>query len=394
MFLPKTVYRACQIIDEETGLLLSHLPKWDIIRAKLSRRGDIMTEKSIGQDVEGVGDTAGLPLVVGVDLGGTQIRTAVMRGATLLSRVGLLTGVNPTPERTIPRICTAIRQALDEAGVSIEQITGIGVGAPGPLDSRTGVVFAPPNLPGWQNTPLGDILRAEFHMPIYIENDANAAALGEYLFGAGQGAHNLVYLTISTGIGGGIITEGKILDGVSGTAGELGHMTIDMHGPRCNCGNIGCLERLASGTGIALRANEAIALGQGDELLAFALAHESLEDQGADTPYDQRVAAPHVNARTVALAAEAGIPLAREIIAQTAEALATGIVNILHIFNPDILILGGGVMQMGSLLLAPVQRIVRERTMRVPYEAVKIVMAQLGTNAGLVGAGALIYHHL
>ena len=353
-----------------------------------------MTEKSIGQDVEGVGDTAGLPLVVGVDLGGTQIRTAVMRGATLLSRVGLLTGVNPTPERTIPRICTAIRQALDEAGVSIEQITGIGVGAPGPLDSRTGVVFAPPNLPGWQNTPLGDILRAEFHKPIYIENDANAAALGEYLFGAGQGAHNLVYLTISTGIGGGIITEGKILDGVSGTAGELGHMTIDMHGPRCNCGNIGCLERLASGTGIALRANEAIALGQGDELLAFALAHESLEDQGADTPYDQRVAAPHVNARTVALAAEAGIPLAREIIAQTAEALATGIVNILHIFNPDILILGGGVMQMGSLLLAPVQRIVRERTMRVPYEAVKIVMAQLGTNAGLVGAGALIYHHL
>jgi len=355
-----------------------------------------MTEKSIGQDVEGIGDTADLPLVVGVDLGGTQIRAAVMRGATLLSRVSLLTGVNPTPERTIPRICTAIRQALDEAGVSIEQIAGIGVGAPGPLDSRTGVIFAPPNLPGWQNTPLGDILRAEFHIPIAIENDANAAALGEYLFGAGKGAHNLVYLTISTGIGGGIITEGKILDGVSGTAGELGHMTIDMHGPRCNCGNIGCLERLASGTGIALRANEAIALGQGDELLAFALAHESQEDRGADTPYDQRVAAaaPHVNARTVALAAEAGIPLAREIITQAAEALATGIVNILHIFNPDILILGGGVMQMGSLLLDPVQRIVRERTMRVPYEAVKIVMAQLGTNVGLVGAGALIYHHL
>lgn len=354
-----------------------------------------MTEKSIGQDVEGIGNTAGLPLVVGVDLGGTQIRAAVMRGATLLSRVSLLTGVNPTPARTIPRICTAIRQALDEAGVSIEQIAGIGVGAPGPLDSRTGVIFAPPNLPGWQNTPLGDILRAEFHIPIAIENDANAAALGEYLFGAGKGTHNLVYLTISTGIGGGIITEGKILDGVSGTAGELGHMTIDMHGPRCNCGNIGCLERLASGTGIALRANEAIALGQGDELLAFALTHESQEDRGADTPYDQRVAdAPHINARTIALAAEAGIPLAREIITQAAEALATGIVNILHIFNPDILILGGGVMQMGSLLLDPVQRIVRERTMRVPYEAVKIVMAQLGTNVGLVGAGALIYHHL
>lgn len=337
-------------------------------------------------------DTENLPLVVGVDLGGTQMRTAVMRGATLLSRVGLLTGADPTPERIIPRIFTSIQQALDEANVSIKQIAGIGIGAPGPLDSHTGVVFSPPNLPGWHNTPLGDIFRAEFHLPIYVENDANAAALGEYLFGAGQGACNMVYLTVSTGIGGGIITEGKILDGVSGTAGELGHMTVDMHGPRCNCGNIGCLERLASGTAIALRANEAIAMGQGDALLAFARAHESQENWGADTPYDRRVAAPHVNARTVALAAEAGIPLAQEIIAQAAEALGAGLVNILHIFNPDILILGGGVTQMGALLLDPTYRIVRERTMRVPYEAAKIVMAKLGTNVGLIGAGALIYH--
>ena len=320
---------------------LSHLTKMRYHQVKsFAMKGALMTEKRAENQMT---DIQNLPLVVGVDLGGTQIRTAVMHGPTLLSRVGLLTGADPTPERIIPRIFTSIHQALNEAGVAIEQIAGIGMGAPGPLDSHTGVVFSPPNLPGWHNTPLGDIFRTEFHLPIYVENDANAAALGEYLFGAGQGACNMVYLTISTGIGAGIITEGQILDGVRGTAGELGHMTVDMRGPRCNCGNIGCLERLASGTAIALHANEAIAMGQGDALVAFALAHESQEDKGADTPYDQRVATPHVNARTVALAAEAGIPLAQEILAQTAEALGVGLVNILHIFNPDVLILGGGV---------------------------------------------------
>ncbi|MBV9689617.1 MAG: ROK family protein, partial [Ktedonobacteraceae bacterium] len=174
-----------------------------------------------------------LPMVAALDLGGTQIRTAVLCGNRLLSRVRLLTGEEPLPERILPRIFAAIQQAVDEAGVTLDQIAGIGVGAPGPLNSRIGVVYAPPNLAGWHNVPLRDLLEQQFHLPTFIENDANAAALGEYMFGAGRGSSDMVYLTISTGIGGGVILGGKLLRGVIGTAGELGHMTIDWHGERC-----------------------------------------------------------------------------------------------------------------------------------------------------------------
>ncbi len=336
-----------------------------------------------------------LPLVVAVDLGGTQIRTAVARGAKLLSRVSLLTGDNPTPERIMPRLFQAVRQALDQADTSLDQIAGIGISAPGPLNNRTGIVYVPPNLPGWKNVPVQDIFSEQFHVPIFVENDANAAGLGEYMFGAGRGSRDMVYLTISTGIGGGVITDGRIVEGVSGTAAELGHMTVDWHGERCNCGNIGCLERIASGTAIARRANETIARGEGKDLLAFALAHQGHE---AEAKEEQRVTHTpdvpiHVTARTVAQAAEAGIPLAQAIIATAAEAIGVGLVNIIHIFNPEMIILGGGLTQMGALLLEPALRIVQDRTMQVPREAMRIVLAQLGPNVGLVGAGALIYYN-
>ncbi len=358
-------------------------------------------------------DQQNLPLVIGVDLGGTQMRTAILRGATLLSRVGLLTGENPTPDRIIPRIYNAIDQALTEAHITLDQIAGIGIGAPGPLDNRTGIVFAPPNLPGWDRVPLRDIFQEHFKIPVFVENDANAAGLGEYMFGAGRGCKDIVYLTVSTGIGGGVIINGQIMEGASGTAAEIGHMTIDWQGERCNCGNIGCLEYLASGTAIARMANEAIAAGQGAELLAFArtmLEHTATvpdpsalptSDAAEDDDLEENVQSPgetvpleiHVNARTVARAAEANIPLARAIISNAAEALGVGLVNIIHIFNPEMIILGGGVTQMGPTLMEPVQHVVQERAMKVPRDAVRIVLAQLGTNAGLVGAGALIYHY-
>src|SRR6266487_1843890 len=214
-----------------------------------------------------------LPIVVGVDLGGTQIRTAVLRGSTLLSRVGWLTGDDPTPDRVIPRMFQAVELALKEAQMPLEQVTGIGISAPGPLNNRTGVIYRPPNLSTWDGVPLRDMFTKHFKVPVRVENDANAAALGEYMFGAGRGSREMVYLTISTGIGGGIITDGTIVEGASGTAGELGHMTIDWRGDLCNCGNIGCLERISSGTAIARKANEAIAQGKGDALLVFAQQH-------------------------------------------------------------------------------------------------------------------------
>ena len=340
--------------------------------------------------------TAQFPLVVAVDLGGTQIRTAVLRGAQLLSRVGLLTGEQPTPERILPRIFGAIEQALTEAGVSLSQVAGIGIAAPGPLNRYTGVIYDPPNLHGWKDVPIRDLFMQQFSVPVFVENDANAAALGEYMFGAGRGSRDIVYMTISTGIGGGVITDGKILEGTSGTAAELGHMSVDWRGERCNCGNIGCLERIASGTGIARHANDAIAQGQGADLLTFALEHQpgDFENAKASTPEDVAAHSPaHVTARTVALAAEAGIPLAKSIIATAAEALGVGLVNIIHIFNPEKIILGGGVTQLGPLLLDPALHIVEERTLLVPRRAAQITLAQLGHNVGLVGAGALIYYN-
>lgn len=349
-----------------------------------------------------------LPLVIGVDLGGTNLRTAVLQGSTLHSRVSLLTGEYPTPERVLPRIYAAIQQALDEAHVALDQIAGIGVATPGPLNNRTGVIYSPPNLPGWDNVPLRDVLQQQFNRPTLIENDAHTAGLGEYMFGAGRGSKYMVYLTVSTGIGGGIIIDGKIVEGANGTAGELGHMTIDWHGERCTCGNIGCLEYLASGTAIARYANEAIAAGHGAELLAFASTmfehNATVPDQAALPTQDQNTQALdehdefsgdfeplRLKARTVARAAEAGIPVARAIITTAAEALGVGLVNIIHIYNPDMIILGGGVMQMGPMLMEPALRIVHERAMKAPRDSARIELAQLGRNAGLVGAGTLIY---
>ena len=336
-----------------------------------------------------------LPLVVGIDLGGTQLRAAVLRGATLLSRVGELTGPNPTPERLLPRIYDAVRQALAQAHVTLDQVVGIGLGAPGPLNNRTGVIYEPPNLPGWRDVPLRDLLGKEFKTEIFVENDAHSAALGEYLFGAGRGHIDLVYMTISTGVGGGVIVKGKLLEGTSGTAGELGHMTVDLHGPVCKCGNVGCLEILASGTAIARRANEAIAAWQGAELLAFArsLDEETLQHLALPQDKVEMQQIQQVNARIVGEAAHAGIPLAQQIIGEAAAALGAGLVNVTNIFNPEVIILGGGVTQMGALILDPAIQAVQKRALHVPREAVKVVTAELGPNVGLIGAGALVYHH-
>jgi glucokinase len=329
-----------------------------------------------------------LPLVIGIDLGGTQTRTAVMQGSKLLSRISLLNGANPTPERVIPRMFQSVEQALKAAGVGLQQIASIGIASPGPLDNQTGVICSPANLPEWDNVPLRALFTDHFEKQTYLENDANAAALGESLFGAGRGSNEMVYITVSTGIGAGVISNSKIIEGIHGTAGELGHITIDINGELCNCGNIGCLETIASGTAIARQANRAIAAGRGEELLAYA--RQQQEESDTTTNSDESML---VSASIVAQAAQAGIPLAKEIIAHAAYGLGVGLVNIIHIFNPEVIILGGGVTQTGELLLAPARQVVQKRAMPLPRDSVRIVQAELGSDVGLVGAGALHYYH-
>lgn len=336
--------------------------------------------------------------VLGVDLGGTQIRVAVLRGEHILSRKATLTGETRQPERVLERIYTCVQQALDAAQIPLPAIAGIGIACPGPLDNRTGTVYAPPNLPGWDCVPLREMVQQHYRQPVFVENDANAAALGEYMFGAGQGSQNMVYLTVSTGIGAGVISHGILMEGASGAAGELGHMTIDWKGERCSCGNVGCLEALASGTAIERKAQTLIARGQGAELLAFASTlseRASTPSAGLPDAMPETKPAMRVTASTVARAAEAGIAPAQEIIARAAEALGVGLVNTLHIFNPEVIILGGGVMQMGSLLIDPALSFVKEHTMfsHLAGSGARIVQAQLGSNSGLIGAGALLYYN-
>jgi len=347
-------------------------------------------------------EISSLPLVVGVDLGGIQIRAAVLRGRQQFSEVGLHIGADSTPEHVIPLICDAIRQAVDDAYITIDQITAIGVAVPGLVDNQAGIVYFAPNLSGWDHTRLRDRLEEHFKKTIFIDNDANAAALGEYLFGAGQGCNLMVYLTVSTGFGGSVIINGQVMRGASGTAMEIGHMTIRQSGERCNCGNIGCLETIASGLAIVQRANEALRPETASGLQT--LNRDAAVQDRALPPTHNQTAHEHdnkkptlllpIDVQTVAEAAEAGKPAARAIIKSAADAFGVALVNIIHIFNPSMIILGGNLTQIGPILMAPALRIVDERTMKVLLEAVRIEEAQLGAYVGLVGAGALVYYNM
>jgi glucokinase len=349
-------------------------------------------------------EISGGPLVIGVDLGGTQVRAALVQDGKLLSRVGYLTEDEAGFEAVMRRIKEAISEAARQGGVPLERVAGIGIGAPGPLDSRTGILFAPPNLKGWHNVPLRQILYDEFSLPVFLGNDANLAGLGEHVYGAGRGVADMVYVTVSTGIGGGVIIGGRVLEGVSGTAGEIGHMTIDIRGPRCNCGNTGCLEVLASGTAIARRAAEAIEEGLGAGMLVVArelaaqkspltdlAGHSRISPQAETAPLPQET---EVDASVVVEAARRGDQVAAGIMRRAAENVGVGMVNIIHLFNPALIVIGGGVSKAGPLLFEPVERVVRERAMEVPRNAVRIVRAELGENVGLLGAAANVIQQL
>jgi glucokinase len=258
---------------------------------------------------------------------------------------------------------------LQRAGVEVGDIGAVGVGAPGPSDPVAGVVFEPPNLAGWQDVPLAEMLAGRLGISTYVENDANAAALGERWAGAGHGLDDIIYITVSTGIGGGLILGGRLYHGVSGTAGEIGHMVIVPGGPPCPCGRRGCLEAVASGTAIA---REARALVESGRATALSLVpRESL------------------TAAEVARAAREGDAASREIFARAAAYVGTGVTNLVNLLNPAMVIIGGGVAKAGDLLLAPVRRIVLDEAFERPAAAVQIVPAALGDASGAIGAAAV-----
>ncbi len=307
--------------------------------------------------------------VIGVDLGGTQIRAVrADRDGQLAARAKQLTHAREGPEPVISRMLQTIGEAMQ--GVDSAEVAGVGIGVPGPIDP-SGALHDPPNLPGWGSISVTERLAEGLGIPVFAGNDANLAALGEHRFGAGRGVNDLVYLTVSTGIGGGIISGGRLITGAHGFAAELGHMTLVPDGPICGCGQPGHLEALASGPAIARDARAA--LEQGRESII-------LDEAGSlDT----------VSAASVSAAAAKGDALAIELMESAGFYIGLGLVNVIHILEPQRILIGGGVSEAGELLLKPMRDTIRQRLMSPIYQHVEVLPAALGADVGLMGAVAL-----
>jgi glucokinase len=333
------------------------------------------------------------PLVVGVDLGGTQIRTAIVRDGEIIARVNRMTPATEGPDSVIAAIKETVYQVLQSAQVGLNQIQGIGVAAPGPLNPRTGIVYEAPNLQGWIDIPLRDKLTGHFDkLPVVVGHDATLAALAEFTYGAGRSSLDMIYMTISTGIGGGIIADGKIIDGVIGTAGEVGHMYIDIspNAPRCGSGHAGCLEALSSGTALARDANDMLAEGRAQGIQAVYQEFQAQSPDVEATATDADESRP-LQARDVMVAAHRGDPEAQLLIKRAANAIGIGCVNLIHTLNPQVIVLGGGVAQSsGTLLTGPIAEVIKERSFVQPGKAVDVVHAQLGGDVGLIGAAVYV----
>ncbi len=300
--------------------------------------------------------------VIAIDVGGTHLRAAAYAPDSRIPLKRQRAKTHAPNEKIFDRMA-----ALVEA-IWPGEVEAIGVSSPGPLDPHTGVVMAPPNMQEWRDFPLTTRLNERFGVPVFLDNDANLAGLAEWKFGAGRGHHNVLYLTISTGIGGGVILGDRLLQGHHGLAAELGHTTLDPSpdAPLCGCGFRGHLEAFSSGTGIENYAAERLAAGRKSTLTG------------------------RPSARQIAEAAEEGDELGREAYARAGEYLGVGVANYLHIFDPSIVILGGGVSMSGPLLLEPFEASLRKRVFHPRYlEGLVIAKAQLGDDAGLLGALAL-----
>ncbi len=313
--------------------------------------------------------------VLGVDLGGTNIVVGLVAedGSAVHGVLSEPTrseeGADAVVDRIV-RLCGASIAAADAAGVRAPAIVGVGIGSPGPLDRSRGLVLVTPNL-GWKNFPLRDRVGSALGLPASLDNDANCAVYGEWWMGAGKGSRHLVGLTIGTGIGGGIVIDGQIYHGASDAAGEIGHTTIDSTGRRCKCGNYGCLEAYASGPNIAARAVEGIEAGAESSLATYVAG-------GLQA----------ITAQTVYQAAHDGDEYAREVVKDTAKLLGAGVANLINIFNPDTVVILGGVTLAGERLFVPLRAEVNRRAFKPAVEHCRIVAGTLPGTAGVVGAAA------
>ena len=303
--------------------------------------------------------------LVGVDLGATHLSLLVTDfAAHVVSELETPFDIRRNPEECLQKVEQALSETLARAQLRLEDVTAIGVGVPGPVEAATGKVIAPPIMPGWHNYPIQAVLQERWGRPVSLNNDAELGALGEWAQGAGRGERYLAYIKVGTGIGAGLLLDGKIYRGVSGCAGEIGHITIRDNGPLCACGSHGCLEALAGGSAIAAKAAAAVKEGKRTRLGS----------------------AGEITAMDVAHAARLGDLVAQQIIVEAGGYLGIAIASLINLFNPSMVVIGGGVAQIGDLLLDPVRQVVGERSLRSAAKAVRISSAVLGRRSTSMGA--------
>ena len=310
---------------------------------------------------------------IGIDVGGTNVKIA------LVDEKGKIKYSNSVPTRadmgyeyTVNNIKQAIYDLLKETKLEPKNIEGIGFGFPGQVDYKSGIVRLAPNIPGWVDVPIAKLIEDEFHSPTRVDNDVRCAALGELNFGAGKGCENLICITVGTGIGSGLIVNGKLVRGASNAAGEIGHIKLQMtDGPICGCGDTGCLEAFASGPSIVAMAEDYIRGGKSTKFREMA-------NSNPITPY------------IVCEAAKAGDPVAKRIFTIMGEYIGIGMASVVNLLNPEKIIVGGGVADAGEILMTPLKETLKKRAMKIAGEAVEVVPAQLGNTAGVIGASLLI----
>lgn len=308
--------------------------------------------------------------VIGIDLGGTNLKTAILsRDKKLLAKDSRPTNADDGPEAVTNAMIDAAKDVIKEAKVDSAQVLAVGVGAPGPLNWQSGIVYSLTNMPGWHNVPLARILSDRLDVPAFLENDANAACYGEYWLGAGQGVENMAVLTLGTGVGGGVVVFKKLLRGVDGTAAELGHLKVQRNGRVCGCGARGCLETYASVTGMIKTAIE------GMEAHKTSILAEMC---GGDTE--------QLTGKMIFDAAQQGDALARWVFKETATWLGIGIGSIINYQNPEKVVLCGGMIAAGDLLFGTVREVARANCFEVPGQRCQILPAGLGADAGVIGA--------
>jgi len=311
-------------------------------------------------------------VVIGVDLGGTSIKSALVNeSGKVLHRLERPTLAADGPTRVLDQIVGCVHDLQRQA--DSDDIVAVGVGAPGPTNWETGVVYSPPNLPGWKDVPLADEIASRTSLTTYIENDANAACWGEFWAGAGSDAKSLCCLTLGTGVGGAIVLDGALLRGPDGTAGELGHLCVQRNGRACGCGARGCLEAYASVTGLVRTAREGLDRGEASSLRSNIYSLTGV---------------------AVSEAASHGDTFAKSVISGTGEWVGVGVASLINLLNPDMIVICGGMIEAGDLLFDAIRQTAAQQAFDVPANRAQIVPAALGQDAGVIGAAGCAWQRV